>query len=62
MNPDGFENSMIGSCSGVTGRSNMNDVDLNRDFPTWDDKGYGNISCGVLSFGIHIMWFLSKRT
>ena len=43
MNPDGFENSMIGSCSGVTGRSNMNDVDLNRDFPTWDDKGYGNM-------------------
>ena len=55
MNPDGFENSIIGSCSGVTGRSNMNGVDLNRDFPTWDDKGYGNISCGVLSFGIHIM-------
>ena len=53
MNPDGFENSIIGSCSGVTGRSNMNDVDLNRDFPTWDDKGYGNIGCGVSGLGIH---------
>ena len=34
MNPDGFEQSVEGSCDGIdSGRHNANDVDLNRDFP-----------------------------
>ena len=34
MNPDGFEQSVEGSCDGSdSGRHNANDVDLNRDFP-----------------------------
>lgn len=32
-NPDGFESSVEGTCSGITGRTNANNVDLNRDFP-----------------------------
>ena len=40
MNPDGFERSEIGICSGYdhkSGRTNNNEVDLNRNFPSWDD-------------------------
>ena len=40
MNPDGFERSEMGICSGYdhkSGRTNNNQVDLNRNFPTWDD-------------------------
>ncbi|XP_067684519.1 carboxypeptidase D-like [Haliotis asinina] len=33
MNPDGFENSVVGQCTGVVGRPNANSVDLNRNFP-----------------------------
>ncbi|XP_034765116.2 carboxypeptidase M-like isoform X1 [Acipenser ruthenus] len=33
MNPDGFEMSVPGACSGVDGRYNKNGVDLNRNFP-----------------------------
>merc|ERR1719295_94375 len=33
MNPDGYEHSYEGDCSGVTGRRNANNVDLNRNFP-----------------------------
>jgi carboxypeptidase D len=39
MNPDGFETAEIGNCYGVKGRWNNNKVDLNRNFPTWDDLG-----------------------
>merc|ERR1711990_383888 len=42
MNPDGFEKAQMGDCSGFdsnSGRSNNNNVDLNRDFPTWDHMG-----------------------
>ena len=45
MNPDGFENSSIGFCShSPTGRHNMNDVDLNRNFPTWDDQNFTDVN------------------
>ena len=40
LNPDGFENSTLGVCSGHhigTGRHNGNHIDLNRAFPSWDD-------------------------
>ena len=40
MNPDGFERSEIGICSGYdhkSGRTNTNGQDLNRNFPSWDD-------------------------
>merc|ERR1712241_417836 len=40
LNPDGFEKSTLGVCSGHhigTGRHNGNNIDLNRAFPTWDD-------------------------
>lgn len=40
LNPDGFENSTKGVCSGYhvgTGRHNGNLVDLNRAFPSWDN-------------------------
>ena len=37
MNPDGFARAEHG-CRGVVGRYNANGVDLNRDFPTWDEK------------------------
>ncbi|XP_071094185.1 carboxypeptidase D-like [Haliotis cracherodii] len=33
MNPDGFENAVVGQCVGVEGRPNANSVDLNRNFP-----------------------------
>lgn len=33
MNPDGFEISKEGDVTGVVGRENANNVDLNRDFP-----------------------------
>lgn len=36
MNPDGFERSSEGSCTGVSGRYNTFGKDLNRNFPTWD--------------------------
>ncbi len=41
MNPDGFERSTEGACFGgdkASGRTNENSMDLNRDFPTWDDE------------------------
>ena len=40
LNPDGFEESVVGVCSGYhvgSGRHNTNNVDLNRAFPTWDN-------------------------
>ena len=40
LNPDGFENSTKGVCSGYhvgTGRHNGNLEDLNRSFPSWDN-------------------------
>lgn len=40
LNPDGFEKSTKGICSGYhvgSGRHNGNEVDLNRAFPSWDD-------------------------
>jgi carboxypeptidase M len=33
MNPDGFEKSIEGDCSSITGRFNENNYDLNRNFP-----------------------------
>lgn len=33
MNPDGFEMSYEGNCTGVIGRYNRNGIDLNRNFP-----------------------------
>ncbi|KAK0056409.1 carboxypeptidase D [Biomphalaria pfeifferi] len=33
MNPDGFELAREGDCTGLTGRANKNNVDLNRNFP-----------------------------
>lgn len=33
LNPDGYEKSMLGDCDSLLGRSNANNVDLNRDFP-----------------------------
>ncbi len=33
MNPDGFENSIIGECNTLNGRYNANGKDLNRNFP-----------------------------
>ncbi|PIK40487.1 putative carboxypeptidase D-like [Apostichopus japonicus] len=35
MNPDGFEKSIEGQCSGLLGRYNTNGIDLNRDFPDY---------------------------
>ena len=40
MNPDGFERAREGECEGanlMSGRTNTNGKDLNRNFPTWDD-------------------------
>jgi carboxypeptidase D len=40
MNPDGFETATLGECSGHgpnSGRHNDHGMDLNRDFPTWDN-------------------------
>jgi carboxypeptidase D len=33
MNPDGFEHADEGTCSGLKGRGNGKDIDLNRNFP-----------------------------
>ena len=33
MNPDGYERAIEGDVSGITGRNNRHDVDLNRNFP-----------------------------
>ena len=41
MNPDGFERGREGNCQGgdyLAGRYNEGFKDLNRDFPTWQDK------------------------
>ncbi|XP_022087938.1 LOW QUALITY PROTEIN: carboxypeptidase D-like [Acanthaster planci] len=35
MNPDGFEVSVEGDCTGVQGRYNDNGIDLNRNFPDY---------------------------
>ena len=40
MNPDGFERATEGKCEGgdlTSGRTNSNNKDLNRNFPTWND-------------------------
>ena len=41
MNPDGFESSFtnleLPSCKSLFGRTNSNLLDLNRNFPTWND-------------------------
>ena len=41
MNPDGFEKAYNPNnwptCDGLNGRNNARNVDLNRDFPTWND-------------------------
>jgi len=40
MNPDGFDRGTEGACSGAdyaTGRFNEENIDLNRNFPTWAD-------------------------
>jgi len=40
LNPDGFDRATKGSCSGtgkLTGAHNEGGMDLNRDYPTWDD-------------------------
>ena len=41
MNPDGFEKAYnpnnLPACDGLNGRNNAKNVDLNRDFPTWND-------------------------
>ena len=40
INPDGFERAKMVQCPGENyniGRSNENNVDLNRNFPTWND-------------------------
>ena len=42
MNPDGFERASPGDCSGYddqSGRKNERRIDLNRNFPTWNDMG-----------------------
>lgn len=33
MNPDGYERANEGDTGGITGRSNANNIDLNRNFP-----------------------------
>ena len=40
MNPDGYEMSGEGDCSGLRGRYNANNVDLNRNFPDRLDRGH----------------------
>ena len=40
VNPDGFEQAEMGKCYNGNynpGRRNQNNVDLNRNFPTWKD-------------------------
>jgi len=37
LNPDGFEVAKEGACKTNVGRQNANSVDLNRDFPSWDN-------------------------
>jgi len=42
MNPDGFARGKEGRCFGsnyAAGRTNENRIDLNRNFPTWKEKG-----------------------
>lgn len=51
MNPDGFENSQEGECESkpkYVGRTNENEVDLNRDFP---DQYDGSIRAGTILSG-----------
>ncbi|XP_054722624.1 carboxypeptidase D-like isoform X2 [Uloborus diversus] len=43
MNPDGFETSLEGECSGVQGRGNANQFDLNRNFPDYFTQSSDNI-------------------
>ena len=40
LNPDGFDRATEGECSGSgrkSGANNEENIDINRDFPTWDD-------------------------
>ena len=56
MNPDGFEKARQG-CSGIIGRYNHNDVDLNRDFPdqfgSWDNY---NINLAQPETKVMLQW------
>jgi len=40
MNPDGFDDARLGTCTGVGGRPNANGLDLNRNFPEHFDLNY----------------------
>jgi len=40
MNPDGFDAAIMGECTGVTGRANAKDMDLNRNFPDAFDSSH----------------------
>lgn len=40
LNPDGFEMSSEGMCSGEHGRTNARNMDLNRNFPDYFSKNY----------------------
>ena len=44
MNPDGFELALEGYCTSTKGRSNANNIDLNRNFPDWfDTKSHDDV-------------------
>lgn len=57
MNPDGYEEASEGDCDGLTGRSNADDVDLNRNFP---DHFYGQSEPPEAETKLLINWIESN--
>uniref|UniRef100_A0A0B6YSD7 Peptidase M14 domain-containing protein n=1 Tax=Arion vulgaris TaxID=1028688 RepID=A0A0B6YSD7_9EUPU len=57
MNPDGFERSAEGDCYSVSGRTNANGVDLNRNFPDQFSTNTGPIQQETIAV---INWLQTK--
>lgn len=62
FNPDGFERSIPGHCSGEIGRKNANNVDLNRNFPDqFHPSGIDKLASFEPETAAMIRWLTSNK-